>query len=211
MTYKRQVNKEHYDSEMYDNLARFISYFNQKEAVLTAVKKLTKPQVLEIGVGNGFIADYLKKNDILLETFDFSPELNPDIVGDVTKISSLVHKKYNIVCAFEILEHIKYEDQEATLKQLSEISTDYVLISLPQAELYFSAWFKINILKPFSLYLSFPFPTKHVFNGEHYWELGKKGYSIKKYRNLLSKYFIIESEFVHPLDTYHRFFITRNK
>ena len=71
--------------------------------------------------------------------------------------------------------------------------------------------FYISVLGFFKKYLRLPFPRKHIFDGEHYWELGKKGYSVSNFKKVLLKFFLIEKEFTDPLDTYHHFFILKKK
>jgi len=172
MSYLKQVSKGHYVGSNYDSRERFISYFNQKEAVINALEN-NSCTVLEVGKGNGFLSDYLKKRNYFIETFDFAEDLKPDYLGDITQIARVVGKKFDVVACFEILEHIKYIDVESTVKQLSSITNKYLLISVPHSSLYLSFWFKINIFKPFSKKINIPFPIKHVFDGEHDWELGK--------------------------------------
>jgi len=210
MEYSKQVQKNHYIRQDYDSCERFISYFNQKEIIVNVAKKIgDNVRILEIGKGNGLIYDYLKKMRFDIKSFDIDRDLNPDYLGDVTNIKEIIKDSYSIVACFEVLEHIKYEDFEKTLKQLYEITNNYLLISLPQSRFYLSVWFKIPLVRIFSFYLSVPFPIVHKFDGEHYWEVGKKGYSLKKVMAILNSFFHIQSHFVHPLDPYHRYFILK--
>ena len=56
------------------------------------------------------------------------------------------------------------------------------MISIPHPGYVFSLSFKLPLLPKIDLLLQVPFFWKtHVFNGEHYWELGKKGYPVKKF------------------------------
>lgn len=56
MKFKPQVPKEHY-FEGYDEKARWISYWHQINEVL----KTNARTVLEVGIGNGTVSDYLKR------------------------------------------------------------------------------------------------------------------------------------------------------
>lgn len=47
------------------------------------------------------------------------------------------------------------------------------------------------------------------FNGEHYWELGRNGVTIKKINRIIEKYFIIEKEWLDYRNTYHYFWLFR--
>jgi len=207
MKYGKQVENKHYNSSSYDNLERFISYFNQKKLITEACEKINNPTILEIGKGNGFLYNYLKSHGYNIKSFDIAEDLIPDYVGDLLELERKVNSKFDVVCCFEVLEHLKYEDMPEILNQMANITNGKIIISVPQARLYLSLWIKINLLRPATVYLSLPFPIKHKFDGQHYWELGKKNFSEKKFRNLLKQRFSIIDEFTHPLDPYHKYFI----
>ena len=134
---KPQKNREHYFKSKYNKLERFISYFYQIELVNKFAEKpfdlaqgKSGKKILEIGNGNGFVSDYLKKSGFDVVTFDFDENLNPDIVGDIREIN-LQEDSFNIVTAFEILEHISFDDVESVLEKINKITKKYVIISLP--------------------------------------------------------------------------------
>jgi SAM-dependent methyltransferase len=205
-----QVSENHYKDNLYETPERFISYFNQQKTILDLVKKLNKPsKILEIGKGTGILSWYLKNRGLEVKTFDLADDLSPDYVGDVREISKIISESFDIICAFEILEHIPYKDLDNVFQQFHDLSREYVVISVPQARLYFSFWFKLTKLIPFSAYISLPFPVKHNFDGQHYWELGKAGFSKNSFKNKLKIFFDIESEFVSPLNPYHRIFVLK--
>lgn len=208
--YNKQVEEEHYVKN-YDSFGRFISYFYQKEIILKYFKNTPNNEVLEIGVGNGFLSDYLRKQKINVKTFDIDSNLSPDYKGDITNIGDIVTKQFEMIVCFETLEHIKFEDVESVLEQISTKTNNYLIISIPQIRLYFSLWFKISKINPINFLISLPFPMKHKFDGQHYWELGKRGYSISKFEKILKNKFIIENKFVSPLNAYHKVYVLRKK
>jgi 2-polyprenyl-3-methyl-5-hydroxy-6-metoxy-1,4-benzoquinol methylase len=213
MSYTEQVTVNHY-KESYDNKERFISYFNQKNLVLSLIKKFPNPKdvkVLEIGKGNGFLDEYLRKNGVNIKTLDISPDLKPDIVGDILTINETLKDKFDIVVCFETLEHIKYEDAVKAVEEISKLTTKYFIMSVPQYNLYFSFWFKLPILQTIKYIFQIPFPAKHTFDGQHYWELGKAGYSVSKVRVMLKRFFNLNYEYTDPLDHYHHFFVLEKK
>jgi len=212
--YKKQVDKEHYHST-YDSLERFVSYYNQKKLVLEAIEKIdshkSNIKILEIGRGTGFLSSYLKSFDLNIKTLDIAADLKPDYVGNLLNAESLPKEKFEIVCCFEVLEHIKFEDIGKALENLKRLNDGYVIISVPQIRLYSSIWIKLPLLKSKGFSISLPFPLQHIFDGEHYWELGKKNYDRKKFKKLLQELFYIIDGFTHPLDPYHRFFVLTSK
>lgn len=50
-------------------------------------------------------------------------------------------------------------------------------------------------------------PSKHVFDGEHHWEIGKKGYLLKKIIDDLSQKSKLLKTYRVPENPYHRFFV----
>ena len=56
-----------------------------------------------------------------------------------------------------------------------------------------------------------PYPRTQVFDGQHYWEIGKRGFSRGKIRAHIAKHFDIVREYVPFGNQYHRFFVLRKK
>jgi len=75
-----QPPTSYYNSTSYDSKRRFISYWHQ----ITETLELRPKTVLEVGKGNGFIEDYLKKLGITVTTIDIDPDLKPDTVSGIT-------------------------------------------------------------------------------------------------------------------------------
>jgi SAM-dependent methyltransferase len=194
----------------YMDIYRFISYFYQ----IDLVRKLKIKSVLEVGVGNKFVSEYLKKEGLYVNTCDIDKSLNPDYVGDIRKMSSFITKKYDVVVACEILEHIPFDNVQTALMEIYEASKKYVVLSIPYSSARFEIIFNLSILKRFTQNFLFrlPYFFKDIkFNGEHYWEMGRKDYSISKIRKTLEKYFIITKEITPLLNSYHYFFVLKKK
>lgn len=212
MNYNSQVKEDHYQNK-YDSLERFVSYYNQKNLIIRIIEEkfdlLHVTKILEIGKGSGFLSRYLDSNGIKIKTLDNTAELEPDYIGSITNAEQLPKELFDIVCCFEVLEHIKFSDVDASLKNLATLSASYVVISVPQLRYYVSFWLKIPLFRGRGFTIFIPIPVKHKFDGEHYWELRKRNYSLGKFRSMLEKYFSIEREFTHPLNPYHRFYVLK--
>jgi len=196
-----------YEFNKYVYSERWWSYYFQ----LKLINQIKPDTLLEIGVGDGFLGNYIKSiGQIKYKSLDASPELNPDIVASVENIP-LPDNSFSAVCAFEVLEHLPFEKFEKSLTELKRVSREYVILSLPHFGPMLKFNFKIPFLREINFYLKLPAPMKHKFNGEHYWEIGKRNYSPKKIRRLLQKYFKIEDEFLKSESPYHRFYLLRNK
>lgn len=179
-----------------------MDYWYQIREVLA----LNPQDVLEVGKGSGVVCDYLKSRNIKIATLDIDEKLNPDIRGSVREIP-LGDNSFDAVLCAEVLEHLPFGDFEKSLRELKRVSRKYVVLSLP----HFGPAVKINLKLPLIREIKFAlkthFPVAHKFNGEHYWEIGKKGYPSIKIRKILRKYFKIRKEFVPFESQYHRFYV----
>lgn len=211
-----QVKKEHYLRRKYDTLERFTSYYYQidsiHEAMLSAGNK-SDFKILEVGKGNGFVSDYLKKFDYNVTTADFDPELKPDVVADIRKLP-FQNGSFDLVMACEVLEHLPFQDFEKTLEELKRVSGKHVMISLPYRSTGFEAVFKFpfvrSLLRTSFLDLFFRIPLK--FGGievskQHYWEIDIWKYSFRKIKNIIGKHFKIVKAVRPVLNHYHYFFL----
>src|SRR3990167_6088204 len=114
MEFKTQKNKTHYFKSKYNNLDRFISYFYQIDLITSLVTDKDTDGVLEVGVGSGMASNYLKMADFKVFTCDFDKDLNPDYVADIRQIP-VGDDAFKVVTAFEVLEHLPFEDFEKAL------------------------------------------------------------------------------------------------
>jgi uncharacterized UPF0146 family protein len=211
MKFFPQVDKSHYE-EKYDDLDRFISYLNQIEII----RRINEKEILEIGIGNKTVTNYLKQRGFSVETCDFDKDLGPDYVGDIRNLP-LKDEKYDLISAFEILEHIPWRDLDKAFLELNRVSKKYVVISVP----YSSAFFSINIRTNFfyklwkgkiSINLRMPlFFSKKRFDGQHYWVLGRKGNSLKSFREKIKKNFKIVYERKPGLNPFHYYFVLKKR
>ena len=203
---KLQVTLDHYKPEQYEELHRWISYWYQIQSIIRSGAK----SVLEIGLGTGIVTHYLRHRlGLKVTTLDFDESLNPDIVGDVRELASLVGgRQFDAVAAFQVLEHLPFEDFVPVLKQMARVSRKVVLISLP----YNGTFFQVR-LKVWRLSVAFgrkiPRYCKWRFDGEHYWEIGTRGHSLTRIRSAIKAVLDIEWEYFCPDYPYHYFFECR--
>lgn len=201
-----QNQKDNHYNISYDTIFRFVSYFYQ----IDSVSRLNPGNILEIGVGNGTVANYLKQNGFGVKTCDIDPDLKPDYVADIRKLP-LRDNDFDLVLACEILEHIPFEDVGAALEELRRVAKKHVVISLPYTSPYFECITKFTGLnrlfgKDF-LHFIFRIPfLQPKYSPEHYWEMDGKNYPASKIRNLFKGKFKIIRE-VSPILVRHYFFV----
>lgn len=197
----------------YDDLNRFISYYYQ----IDLVRKYKPSTVLEIGVGNKLFSDYIKRLGVKVTTVDFDDKLHPDVVASVTSMP-IADEAFDAVAVFEVLEHLTWEDDEKAVAELARVTKDLAFISIPYSAYNFEFVFKLPFLKRLTKhnfedwFFRIPFFFKeHKFDGEHYWEIGWKGYPLKRVKALFEKHFVIEKTFRPVINSYHQFFVLRKK
>lgn len=197
-----QTDKEWYQFKKYAGADRFVSYYHQ----LAEVVALSPKTVLEVGVGDQVFGNYLKANTkIAYESLDVANDLNPTHHGSIDAIP-LNDASYDVVCAFEVLEHLPYEKFEPALKELLRVSRKYVVISIPHFGPPIKFLLKLPFLPEIRFAWKLPYPKVHRFNGQHYWELGKKDFPVSRVRVDIEKHARIMKEFVPFENQYHHFF-----
>lgn len=208
-----QVKKEHYNFMDYVDAHRWSSYYCQLSEILQS----RASKVLLIGVGDGLTVQMLKSiaPDIKVETFDFDKELQPDIVGDVRRLSEYTTAKYDAVVCCQVLEHLRFSEFENLIGKMADIlrGGGICVLSLPDSGLRLSIQIKfpkvnINYSKSICRFWKKDF----MFSGEHYWELNAaKKYKCSKIRKIIEQYFCVNNEYLVPNNPYHRFYILQKK
>lgn len=202
-----QVDKTQYNFEKYAFEGRFVSYYWQLKEVLA----LNPTSVLEVGVGDCMFGSFIKNNTAVSYTsIDIAEDLRPDVVGSILELP-FADKSFDVVCAFEVLEHLPFEQFDRALAELARVARTHVVISVPHFGPMISFSLKIPFVPQIRVALKIPFPKKHVFNGQHYWELGKRGYPASLIRSKLSIHGGIVRDFVPFGSPYHHFFILNIK
>lgn len=198
-----QVKKDHYRFEKYSSQARFASYFYQLKEVLMFNPKT----VLEVGVGDKVFGSFLRQNtEISYTSVDIDRDLNPDIVGSVLSLP-FKDNEFDVACAFEVLEHLPFLDFDKAVKELVRVSRKAVVLSLPHFGPPVKFMIKIPFLPEIKFAFKIPFAKQHFFNGQHYFEIGKKGFSLRTIMSVLKKHTVIKKHFVPFENQYHHFFI----
>lgn len=200
-----QVNPEHYFSKNYDSKERFISYWHQIDEIIS----LAPESILEIGIGNGFVADYLDHRDLKVTTMDIDPNLKPDIAGSVLTLP-FFEKAFEVVACFEVLEHLPYEDFYRALNEIHRVSRKYAVLSLPDVTRTYRLHLQLPKIGQIKRLISWPRqkPYNHTFDGEHYWEIGKAGYQLQQVLAEITRAgFTIKNTYQVFEFPYHRFFV----
>jgi len=198
------VDPSQYFRREYDNKERFISYWHQIDELMT----LGRAPVLEIGIGNGFVANYLKERRIDVTTMDIDDRLRPDKVGSVLSMP-FPDGAFKVVTCFEVLEHLPYEDFPKAMSEIYRVLGEYAILSMPDSTRAHRVEIWIPRLGTFKRLIQSPSvkPLKHVFDGYHHWEIGKDGYPLSRIISDMKRVgFEVEKTFRVFENPYHRFF-----
>lgn len=208
---KKQVERSHYQFGRYLKKPRWASIWHQVDEVLSAEPK----SVLEIGPGPGALTVLLQQFGIpLVETLDIDPDLTPDYVASADMLP-FADDQYDVVCAFQMLEHIPYEMSLSIFREMSRVARNKVIISLPDAHL--RGTISLHISKMGSVELPVFIPSiwrrPHYFDGQHYWEINKKGYALARIQGDLEGCtgLVLERTYRVKENMYHRFFVWKVK
>jgi uncharacterized UPF0146 family protein len=165
-------------------------YWQQQNTIYNFLNK--GDTILEIGVGSGFTANYLKSKGFDVTTFDIDKEKKPDIIGNIVNYD-WNKLTFNHLLAFEVFEHIPFDEFEKALSKLKKVITKNIFISLPINErVLFECKCKFPKLGKRSIRI-----TKNknkITERNHFWEInydkysenfveemfGKKGYKVIK-------------------------------
>jgi ubiquinone/menaquinone biosynthesis C-methylase UbiE len=114
----KQVEKSHYDFEEYIDKNRWNSMWHQ----LDEVSNFKPDNILEVGPGPGVFkatANIVWEGKV--KTLDIDPELNPDYVESVFDMP-FDNNSFDVVCAFQMLEHLPYEKSLLAFKEMSRVA-----------------------------------------------------------------------------------------
>lgn len=213
MRFLKQVDKSHYEFDHYVCKKRWMSIWHQIDEVI----RLKPMNVLEIGPGPGLFKAIATVFGVDVETLDIDTELNPDHVASVFDLP-FNDNSYSVVCAFQMLEHLLYDYSLKAFTEMVRVSKKYVIISLPDAKRLWRYLFYVPKIGEFNFYIPNVFSNnkEHFFDGEHYWEVNKKGYPLKK---IIQDFLVIANAYELvllksyrvPEFPYHRFFVFAKK
>ena len=202
-----QVEIDHYFNASYDSKGRFCSYWHQINEVIS----LNPKKVLEVGIGRGFVSNYLKERNINIITLDVDKRLTPDIIGNILNMP-FEDNSFDVVTCYEVLEHQPYKDFYKALSEIFRVSNSHAILSLPDVGRVYRFNVRVPKLGEIRRLIQLPRLKKppHEFDGEHYWEIGKAGYPLSRIIDSIQKIgFKIESIYRVFENPYHRFFVLK--
>lgn len=191
------VDRESWAGQLH--LSNFVNtYCQYRDLQLCGdVKKL-----LIIGPGQGLDTQVLKWRKYEVTTFDIDKTFNPDVIGSVHDLSMFDDGSFDVVIASHVLEHLAVTYLDRCLEELAKVGR-YCLIYLPVAGRHFQLRLKmdlkgIDLSCIFDLFNYFHRPdgiTPRYCGGQHYWEIGMRGFRVGDMNRRLSQHFKVLSSY----------------
>lgn len=207
---KSQVPPAHYRPTEYDTKQRCFSYVEQ----IAETMRLAPKRVVEVGIGNGFLTRALRAYDVQVTTVDFDGSLRPDVVASVDALP-LPSGFADVSLCFEVLEHLPFDRFSTALSELARVTCEWVFISVPdcRSSIRFElarGWQAPAAIRGMLNGYPLQRPKPHVFDGQHYWEIGKAETPVSRVIEGIGRagLELIRHYRLH-LNPYHHFFLMR--
>lgn len=150
-----------------ESLVHWSYYWHQAKLVEQYFDKTSK--ILEIGIGTGFLSNYLRSKGRIINTLDIDPDKKPDICAEASGFN-YTSLKLDVVLAFEVFEHIPIPLLTQLLNQLYVGQVPNLLFSVPWNDTKFLDFnCKLPRLPQFKL--TPQIPKFKISTPAHFWEL----------------------------------------
>lgn len=98
-----------------------------------------------------------------------------DVVGSILELPFESNTFHGALCC-QVLEHLPFDKFAQALRELWRVTSTFAVVSLPDA----SRRYHVDVSVPkfhFRITRDVQWkPHDHSFDGEHFWEIGKRGY-----------------------------------
>jgi predicted SAM-dependent methyltransferase len=162
-------------------------------------------KILIIGPGQGLDTAVFRSRGYKVVTFDIDATFEPDVIGSVHDLSSFADREFDVAIASHVLEHLPPEYLDRSLSELARVAR-YCIVYLPVtgriARLRVTpgirGWdwsFTISLFNFFDK----PDPRRPKYcRGQHYWEVGRRGFTRKNLHRRFSKFFHVAGSYHNP-------------
>lgn len=156
--------------------------------------------VLLIGPGIGLDTEILRWRGYNLVTFDIDDTFKPDIVGSVHDMRIFETGRFDAVIASHVLEHLAEPLLDQSLREIARVGRN-AIIYLPvhgrHMQLRLIPGFKgidLSVILDFFTYWKKPDGVSpRYMAGQHYWEVGMRGFRVRDMVRRMSAHFDVLS------------------
>ena len=197
----------------YSSPSRFMSIYEQL-ALLTSREF---ESMLEIGVGSGVLQFLARRLGKRVSTFDHNEKLESDFRGSLVDRLPFEDDQFDVVAAFEVLEHLPLKHLPSILTELSRVCRDRILISVPNRNWFFrislsTNYFTLNRVISIRRMLKIWEPVNDLNPQKdmHYWHLGDRGVSQGSVcKTIVESGLVVERVLRSAHNPNHHFFVLR--
>lgn len=165
------------------DLSNFVNAYYQYRDVKSLPDCKT---VLIVGPGQGLPTVVLKWRGYEVTTIDIEPAFSPDEIGSVHDLSRYEAAAFDVLIASHVLEHLPEGSLDQALAEIARTAR-YALVYLPVHGVYGQLRLSSNFrgfdhALLLTLSKCFERPdgnTPRYMSGQHYWELGLKGFRVR--------------------------------
>lgn len=159
-------------------------------------------KILVIGPGQGLGVEILRWKGYCVKTLDIDEKFKPDYQGSVHDLSVFGSKEFDVILASHVLEHLPVKYLDKCIAEMARVSR-HALIYLPLAGRHFQIRLKADVKGfdrsiYFDAYNYFHRPDGVVARycaGQHYWEVGYRGYRVKDLKARFSVYYEVLNDY----------------
>lgn len=153
--------------------------------------------VLVVGPGQGLTPVVLNWKGCAVTTLDIDETFKPDYLGSVHEMRMFRDQQFDAVIASHVIEHLAVKYLDASLKELARVAR-YALIYLPIPGRKLDFRFRTHGLRDLDLqmvcdlfnWFEKPEGSRPIYmQGQHFWEVGRRGFSQKAILKRMSAYF----------------------
>ena len=187
------VDREEWRKQI--SLSNFVnSYYQYRDVVSCGDVK----RILVIGPGQGLDTAVFKWLGYDVTTFDIDATFEPDHIGSVHSMTMFGDKAFDVVIASHVLEHLAIPYLDVALGELARVAK-FAIVYLPVAGRHMQLRM-IPAVKAIDLSLHFDVRnwfqkpdgvTPRYCGGQHFWEIGMRGFRVKDVEQRLSQRFEI--------------------
>jgi hypothetical protein len=192
------VDREAWRKEIH--LSNFVNAAYQYRDLQSCGEDVRK--VLIIGPGQGLDTHVLRWLGYEVTTFDIDETFSPDHIGSVHRMTLFADRQFDAVIASHVLEHLAVPFLDAAIGELARVGR-YALVYLPVAGRHMQLRF-IPGVRAIDLSFHFDFlnwfrkpdgVTPRYMGGQHFWEIGMRGFGVKDVSRRFAAHFEILSAY----------------
>jgi hypothetical protein len=157
--------------------------------------------ILVVGPGQGLDTAVLRWLGYQVTTLDIDDTFEPDVVASVHSMNMFTQGQFDVVIASHVLEHMAEPYLDSGLRELARVGR-FALVYLPahgrHMQLRVKPGFRdldLSVIVDVFNYLEKPSGIEPRYcAGQHFWEVGMRGYRPKDLSRRFSQYFdVLES------------------